>query len=79
MYVIEVKTGSHFRDYSKYYNIALRHSIAPSRVLLVDSQIEESEAELAEYFSTYYVSNLDGFTEKLIHMIQNNMEVRKYA
>lgn len=79
MYVIEVKTGNHFRDYSKYYNIALRHNIEANRILLVDSQIKESEAELAEYFSGYYVSNLERFTEKLTRMIQNDMEVKHYA
>lgn len=78
LYVIEVKTGNYFREYTKYYSIGRRYGIIPNRILLVDSQLTEDEADRAEYFSEYYVSTFERFEEKLIHMISTDMEVKNY-
>ena len=79
LYIIEVKSGKHFRDFSKYYKIGQKYGISPKRILLLDSQLEEKEANLAEYFAEYHVASLGNFREKLRQMIQTDMEVKKFA
>lgn len=79
MYVIEIKTGKSFRDYTKYYSVGRKYGIVPDRIMLVDSWLEEGQADMAEYFAEYYVATLDSFENKLIHMISSDMEVQKYA
>lgn len=79
MYVIEIKTGASFRDYTKYYNVGRKYGIVPNRILLVDSWLEIDEADQAEYFAEYYVANLESFERKLVTMIIADMEGQNYA
>lgn len=79
LYVIEIKSGKSFRDYSKYYSVGRRYGIVPNRILLVDSCLKEWEADMAEYFAEYYVATIHSFEEKLIRMLSQDMEVKKNA
>lgn len=79
LYVIEIKSGKRFREYSKYYSVGRKYGIVPDRILLVDSWLEEWEADMAEYFAEYYVATLESFEDKLTRMISADMEEKKYA
>lgn len=75
IYVIEIKSGRNFRDFDKYMRIGRKYGIVPDRFMLVDNFLSAEQADTAEYFSDYYVSNLqDGnFVKKLITMIENDL------
>lgn len=79
LYVIEIKAGRRFRDYSKYYSVGRKYGIVPNRILLFDSSLEAWEADMAEYFAEYYVATIESFEDKLVRMISADMEVEKYA
>lgn len=75
LYVIEVKSGKNFREFDKYMSIGKDYGIVPDRFLLVDNYLSAEQADVAEYFCEYYVSNLQNgnFAKKLTEMIERDL------
>ena len=73
IYVVEIKSGKHFREFEKYAQISSVYDIVSNQFLLVDNYLSDEDVENAEYFCGYYVSNLKGnsFEKKLIKMLKN--------
>lgn len=75
IYVIEIKSGRNFRDFDKYMRIGREYGIVPDRFMLVDNFLSAEQADTAEYFCDYYVTNLQNgnFVKKLTAMIENDL------
>lgn len=79
IYVIEIKSGKNFRDFDKLMRIGREYGIVPNRLLLIGNYLTTSQVETIEYFCEYYCTNLeqDNLKQKLITMIENDLEMRR--
>ncbi len=59
-YILECKSGRHFKDWSLLYDLGKTYNIVPDRLMLVDPNMSEEKAETIEYFYEYYICNLKG-------------------
>lgn len=76
-YILECKSGRHFKDWSLLYDLGKTYNIVPDRLMLVDPNMSEEKAETIEYFYEYYICNLkaDSLREKITQMLSKDHTV----
>ncbi len=76
-YILECKSGRHFKDWSLLYDLGKTYHIVPDRLMLVDPNMSEEKAETIEYFYEYYICNLkgDSLRTKITQMLSKDHTV----
>lgn len=76
-YILECKSGRHFKDWSLLYDLGKTYNIVPDRLMLVDPNMSEEKAETIEYFYEYYICNLkgDSLRTKITQMLSKDHTV----
>ena len=76
-YILECKSGRHFKDWSLLYDLGKTYNIVPDRLMLVDPNMSEEKVETIEYFYEYYICNLkgDSLREKITQMLSKDHTV----
>lgn len=67
-FAFEVKSGN-FDDYSNLYKTRKDLHFVPDRYLLLSTELNEESAEVLQYFYEFYITEMCGFKNRLIEMI----------
>lgn len=72
-YIVEVKSGKWFRDFDKVNRIGKEIGIIPNRFLLVDAHLIEGQKETIFYFCDFFATDLKGYRDTLIEMLEQDI------